>query len=243
MKKVLVYGLGVSGISTVKALSQMGFEVYTYDKNKTYVDDLKGYSYSPISDEKIMDPDYEYVVKSPGIPPKDEIVQRLLKKYEVLSDIELAYRLFPDKKFLCLTGTNGKTTTTSLISHILNESGLDAIAVGNIGEGILWRMYKEDAVFVEELSSFQLKNTYEFHPPIAAILNISPDHIDWHGYMEDYVSSKLNIARNQTKDDKLIINKNDKTLADMKDSFKAELYEFSTLGKVDKGLYLSLIHI
>lgn len=238
MKKVLVYGLGVSGISTVKALSQMGFDVYTYDKNKKEVDNLKGYSYSPISDAKIMDVDYEYVVKSPGIPPRDELVQRLSSKYEMVSDIELAYRLFPEKKFLAITGTNGKTTTTSMITHILNESGIPAISVGNIGEGILWRMYSEDAVFVEELSSFQLKNTYDYHPKIAAILNISPDHIDWHGSVDDYIKSKFNIAQNQISTDKLIINRDNKILEAMKESFKAEVYEFSTTGPVEKGLYL-----
>ena len=191
MKKILVYGLGVSGVSTVKTLSKMGYEVYTFDKNKVYVDELKGYNYSPISDSDLLKFNFEYIVKSPGIAPSDDVVKKLSSKYEVISDIELSYRLFPDKKFLSVTGTNGKTSTTSMISHILNKNGIKAISVGNIGEGILWKMHNEDAIFVEELSSFQLKDTNKYHPHIASILNISPDHIDWHGNYEDYINSCL----------------------------------------------------
>lgn len=238
MRKVLVYGLGVSGISTVKSLAEMDYQVYTYDKNKIEIEQLKGYNYSPISDSKIMDIDYDFVVKSPGIKPGDDLLVRLAEKFEIISDIELSYRLFPDKKFLAITGTNGKTSTTSMISHILNENGIRAISVGNIGEGILWQMKNNDAVFVEELSSFQLKDTSSYHPHIGAILNISPDHIDWHGSYEDYINSKFNIAKNQDNNDYLIINHEDEILSKNKDKFKANIYEFSSKREVAKGLYL-----
>ena len=238
MRKVLVYGLGVSGISTVKSLAEMDYQVYTYDKNKIEIEQLKGYNYSPISDSKIMDIDYDFVVKSPGIKPGDDLLVRLAEKFEIISDIELSYRLFPDKKFLAITGTNGKTSTTSMISHILNENGIRAISVGNIGEGILWQMKNNDAVFVEELSSFQLKDTSSYHPHIGAILNISPDHIDWHGSYEDYINSKFNIAKNQDKTDYLIINHEDNILSKNMDKFKANIYEFSSKREVAKGLYL-----
>ncbi len=238
MRKVLVYGLGVSGISTVKSLAEMDYQVYTYDKNKIEIEQLKGYNYSPISDSKIMDIDYDFVVKSPGIKPSDDLLVRLAEKFEIISDIELSYRLFPDKKFLSITGTNGKTSTTSMISHILNENGIRAISVGNIGEGILWQMKNNDAVFVEELSSFQLKDTSSYHPHIGAILNISPDHIDWHGFYEDYIDSKFNIAKNQDNNDYLIINHEDEILSKNKDKFKANIYEFSSKREVAKGLYL-----
>lgn len=238
MRKVLVYGLGVSGISTVKSLAEMDYQVYTYDKNKIEIEQLKGYNYSPISDSKIMDIDYDFVVKSPGIKPSDDLLVRLAEKFEIISDIELSYRLFPDKKFLAITGTNGKTSTTSMISHILNENGIRAISVGNIGEGILWQMKNNDAVFVEELSSFQLKDTSSYHPHIGAILNISPDHIDWHGSYEDYINSKFNIDKNQDNNDYLIINHEDEILSKNKDKFKANIYEFSSKREVAKGLYL-----
>ncbi len=152
MRKVLIYGLGVSGISTVKTLAKKGYDVYTYDKNKKEIDQLKGYNYSPLSLSDLTDYDFEYVVKSPGIKPSDDTLLKLAEKYEIISDIELSYRLFPNKIFLSITGTNGKTSTTSMVTHILNQSGIDAISVGNIGEGILWQMYKHDVIFVEELS-------------------------------------------------------------------------------------------
>lgn len=238
MKKVLVYGLGLTGISTVKTLSMMGFDVYTYDANKEIVDELKDYAYSPISQDRAISDSFDFVVKSPGIKPSDSLVQKLSEKNEIISDIELSYRLFPEKNIISITGTNGKTTTTSMITHILNESGIDAISVGNIGEGILWQMYKKDCVFVEEISSFQLHDTKEYDTHIAAILNITEDHTDWHGSFDDYVKSKLKICQNQSPTDFLIINHEDKILQAYKEKFVAQVYEFSSKHKVDKGMYL-----
>ncbi|MDY3005515.1 UDP-N-acetylmuramoyl-L-alanine--D-glutamate ligase [Anaerococcus porci] len=237
MKKVLVYGLGITGISTVKTLASKGYKVYTFDKLKKEDDRLKGYDYSPISDVEKEDK-FDFVVKSPGIKPDDEIVKVLEKNNEIISDIELSYRIFNNKEFLAVTGTNGKTTTTSLISHILNESGKRAIAVGNIGEGILWQMYKNEAVFVEEVSSFQLHNTKFYKPHIGIILNITPDHIDWHKSEENYIKDKLSIARNQDQKDYIIINHDDKILSKNKENFNANIYEFSTKEKISNGIYL-----
>lgn len=238
MKKVLVYGLGLTGISAVKTLSMMGFEVYTYDSNKEMVNELKDYTYSPISQDRAISDNFDFVVKSPGIKPTDPLIEKLSEKSEIISDIELSYRLFPEKNIISITGTNGKTTTTSMITHILNESGIDAIAVGNIGEGILWQMYNKSCVFVEEISSFQLHNTKEYDTHIAAILNITEDHTDWHGSFKDYIDSKLKIAQNQSPDDFLIINHEDKIIQAHRNNFRAQIYEFSSNGKVDKGMYL-----
>lgn len=239
MKKILVYGLGVTGISSVKTLAKMGYEVYTYDKNKTKVEQLEGYDYSPISDLKIDSIAYECVVKSPGIPPHDDMVLRLEKKYEIISDIELSFRLFPKAKIIGITGTNGKTSTTSMISHILNESGYKAISVGNIGEGILWQMYENpDSIFVCELSSFQLHDTKTYKPHIGVLTNITEDHIDWHGSFDDYIASKLNISKNQDDKDFLIINQEDPILASHMDSYKANVYKFSSMREVDRGIFL-----
>ena len=239
MKKVLVYGLGLTGISSVKTLEKEGYEVYTYDKNKKNVKELEGYKYSPISDLEIDTIPYDFVVKSPGIPPHDEIVKRLSRKYEIISDIELSYRIFPDAKIISITGTNGKTSTTSMVTHILNESGIKAISVGNIGEGILWQMAtNKDAVFVCELSSFQLHDIKNYKPKIATITNISEDHIDWHGTFDDYIESKINISKNQDEDDYIIINHEDKILQDHKSSYKAKIYEFSSKNEVKRGIFL-----
>ena len=239
MKKVLVYGLGLTGISSVKTLEKEGYEVYTYDKNKKNVKELEGYKYSPISDLEIDTIPYDFVVKSPGIPPHDEIVKKLSRRYEIISDIELSYRLFPDAKIISITGTNGKTSTTSMVTHILNESGIKAISVGNIGEGILWQMAtNKDAVFVCELSSFQLHDIKNYKPKIATITNISEDHIDWHGTFDDYIESKINISKNQDEDDYIIINHEDKILQDHKSSYKAKIYEFSSKNEVKRGIFL-----
>ncbi|MDU5504774.1 MAG: UDP-N-acetylmuramoyl-L-alanine--D-glutamate ligase [Anaerococcus vaginalis] len=237
MKKVLVYGLGITGISTVKTLDKLGYKVYTYDKNKINDERLEGYNYSPISDVKIEDK-YEFVVKSPGIRPDDEVIKILEKNNEIITDIELSYRLFKDKKTIAITGTNGKTTTTSLITYVLNESGKKAISVGNIGEGILWQMYNnDDSVFVEEISSFQLHNTKKFKPNIGGILNITPDHIDWHGSFENYTKDKLKLAINQKEEDFLVINHDDEILRENKAKFKGKIYEFSIKEEVKRGIY------
>ncbi len=225
MKKVLVYGLGITGISTVKTLDKLGYKVYTYDKNKINDERLEGYNYSPISDIKIEDK-YEFVVKSPGIRPDDEVIKILEKNNEIITDIELSYRLFKDKKTIAITGTNGKTTTTSLITYVLNESGKKALSVGNIGEGILWQMYNNDAVFVEEISSFQLHNTKYFKPHIGGILNITPDHIDWHGSFENYTKDKLKLAINQNEEDFLVINHDDEILRENKKISKEKFMNF-----------------
>ena len=238
MKKVLVYGLGVTGISSVKALDKLGYDVYTYDKNKKNIKELEGYNYSPISDSKINDLKVDFVIKSPGIKPCDEVVKILEKENEIISDIEASERLFADKEKIAITGTNGKTSTTSMVAHIINECGKNAYTVGNIGEGILWQMYEKKGVFVEELSSFQLHDTSKYKPHIGAILNIKEDHIDWHGSFEDYIKSKLKLAANQDENDFLVINHEDEITMKHKEDFKAQIYEFSSLNEVNKGLYL-----
>lgn len=238
MKKVLVYGLGVTGISSVKALDKLGYDVYTYDKNKKNIKELEGYNYSPISDSKINDLKVNFVIKSPGIKPSDEVVKILEKENEIISDIEASERLFADKEKIAITGTNGKTSTTSMVAHIINECGENAYTVGNIGEGILWQMYEKKGVFVEELSSFQLHDTSTYKPHIGAILNIKEDHIDWHGSFEDYIKSKLKLAANQDEKDFLVINHEDEITMKHKEDFKAQIYEFSSLNEVNKGLYL-----
>lgn len=236
MKKVLVYGLGVTGISSVKALDKLGYEVYTYDKNKENIKELQGYNYSPISDLNFGK--YDFVLKSPGIKPSDEVVKILEKDNEIVSDIEVSQRLFPHKEKIAITGTNGKTSTTSMVAHILNECGKPAFAVGNIGEGILWQMYDKQGVFVEELSSFQLHDTSTYKPHIGAILNIKEDHIDWHGSFDDYIESKLKLATKQDERDYLVINHEDEITKKHLGDFKAQVYEFSSENIVDRGLFL-----
>ena len=143
--------------------------------------------------------------------------------------------LFPQKKTISITGTNGKTTTTSMINFILNNSNVKSISVGNIVEGILYQMYKNDCVFVEELSSFQLHEIDTYRSKISVILNITEDHLDWHKDYKDYINSKLNIIKNQRKDDYFIKNHDDPLLKDVES--RGINLEISTKEKVANGMY------
>src|SRR5699024_8214101 len=171
--------------------------------------ELEGYNYTWIKDIDEGLEKAEVLLKSPGIPVHNPIVKKALEKgLEVVSDLELVTRLFHDRKIVAVTGTNGKTTTTTLMKEILIGCGLKAKAIGNIGLGMLWEIYngEKNEVFVIECSSFQLANTYKFHPQYSAIINISPDHLDWHGNYEEYIKAKKNIFKNQNSSDFIVIN-------------------------------------
>lgn len=223
MEKYLVYGLGISGISSVKTLCSLKNEVYIYDEKneedlKDVFKELEGYNYTWIKDIDEGLEKAEVLLKSPGIPVHNPIVKKALEKgLEVVSDLELVTRLFPDRKIVAVTGTNGKTTTTTLMKEILIGCGLKAKAIGNIGLGMLWEIYngEKNEVFVIECSSFQLANTYKFHPQYSAIINISPDHLDWHGNYEEYIKAKKNIFKNQNSSDFIVINIDNPELNEM----------------------------
>lgn len=156
------------------------------------------------TEEKILDADI--VVKSPGIPPYAPMVKKIVEKgIPVLSEIEFASR-YTDAKMVCITGSNGKTTTTLLTYHILTKAGLDVGLAGNVGKSLALQVAREPhAYYVIELSSFQLENMYDFKADIAVITNITPDHLDRYGYkMENYVRAKFRILQNQTGDDYFI---------------------------------------
>lgn len=230
----LVIGLGITGISTVKTLSKMGLNVYAYDSNISSKEDepeeLKDIKYTLIFDlEEAISKDI-ICVKSPGIPPHNELIQKISNRgIEIVSDLEMAYRLFGDRNLISITGTNGKTTTTMLVNHILNESGKSSIAIGNIGVGMLWEIYSNPEIdyFVIESSSFQLDSTTTFRTKVAAFTNISPDHSDWHGSFDVYFKAKQNIFKNQKPDDKLILNIDDKRLRKLKNEIKSEIISTS----------------
>lgn len=223
MEKYLVYGLGISGISSVKTLCSLKNEVYIYDEKneedlKDVFKELEGYNYTWIKDIDEGLEKAEVLLKSPGIPVHNPIVKKALEKgLEVVSDLELVTRLFHDRKIVAVTGTNGKTTTTTLMKKILIGCGLKAKAIGNIGLGMLWEIYngEKNEVFVIECSSFQLANTYKFHPQYSAIINISPDHLDWHGNYEEYIKAKKNIFKNQNSSDFMVINIDNPELNEM----------------------------
>src|SRR6185312_8199258 len=146
------------------------------------------------------------VVKSPGIPEKAPVIKKIKEKnIPVISEIEFAGR-YTDAKMVCITGSNGKTTTTSLTYHILKNAGLNVGLAGNIGKSFAYQVATEKFdIYVLEISSFMLDDMYQFKADIAVLLNITPDHLDRYDYkMENYVASKFRIAQNQTGNDAFI---------------------------------------
>jgi UDP-N-acetylmuramoylalanine--D-glutamate ligase len=171
------------------------------------------------------------VVKSPGIPPTAPLIQKLkAQQTPIISEIELAGR-HSKAKMVCITGSNGKTTTTMLIYHILCEAGLNVGLAGNVGKSLAWQVAEsEHDVYVVELSSFQLENMYRFHANIAVMLNITPDHLDRYDFkMQNYINAKFRILQNQTPADAFIFWEDDPVITAQLRQFatEAKMYPFS----------------
>lgn len=238
-KNIIVFGLGITGISSIKALSKLSAKVYVYedsdyDSIKSKVEKIKSYDFEIIENiENINWNEIYCVIKSPGIRLDNPFIKLAEKnKAEVISDIEIAYRIYGGENIIAITGTNGKTTITTLINYLLNKLGSKSEIAGNIGVGLLWQMFnaKKDTYFVLECSSFQLASIRDFKPKFAIISNITPDHIDWHGSFENYKEAKFNIFKNMTSEDLLILNKDDKIL---KEISKENIKYFSINEKAD----------
>ena len=168
---VLILGLGISGVSTAKALKKLGAKISITDLKKEeelkdYINQLDGMVVNLILGTNSVPLDgVDLIVKSPGIPLKIDIIKEAKERsIDVITDLELAYRLFPNRNYIAITGTNGKTTTTTLTGQLFKEAGFTTHVSGNIGVGILWDLInsQDEDVFVIETSSFQLENTYEF---------------------------------------------------------------------------------
>ena len=211
MSKIVVLGAGESGAGAAVLAQAKGFEVFVSDsgsikpKYKAMLD-AHGIEWEEgrHSEERILAADE--VVKSPGIPDKAPIIQRLkAQATPIISEIELAGR-YTDARMICITGSNGKTTTTMLTYHILKQAGVDVGLAGNVGNSLALQVAESPhAVYVIELSSFQLDNMYDFKADIAVLLNITPDHLDRYGYvMQNYIDAKFRIIRNQTAADAFI---------------------------------------
>ena len=210
-KRLVILGGGESGIGAAVLGKVKGMDVFLSDCGKIaprYLEALDrygiAYEQGHHTPELILNADE--VVKSPGVPPTAPLVQELMKRnIPVISEIELAGR-YTDAKMVCITGSNGKTTTTMLIYHILREAGVNAGLAGNVGRSLAWQVAEDKHdVYVVELSSFQLENMYDFRANIAVLMNISPDHLDRYDYkMERYVDAKLRIVRNMRPCDTFI---------------------------------------
>lgn len=239
-KNIIVFGLGVTGKSSIKALSKMGANIFIYDDRdydqyKETLLELSDYNFNIINSSKeIIWSEIYCVLKSPGIKLNNNfILEANENNTKVYSDIELAYKLWGGDNFIAITGTNGKTTTTSLVSHILNYCGIKSKVVGNIGVGLLYEILENglDYVYALELSSFQLSSIEEFRAKVSVITNISEDHTDWHGSFDNYVEAKKNIYKNIKKTDKIILNKDDNLLNDIK--LNANIEYFSLKQEAD----------
>ncbi len=251
-KNVLILGLGISGVSTAKALKKLGANVSIADLKKEeelkdYIAQIAGMDVNLFLGTNDVPLDgIDLIVKSPGIPLNIDIIKEAKERaIDVITDLELAYRLFPNRTYIAITGTNGKTTTTTLIGQLLKENGLKTHVSGNIGVGILWELINsnEEDVFVVEASSFQLENTSKFKPKISVILNITPDHLDWHGSYEHYISAKKKVFKNQTVDEHTVLNYDDPILRDFKDELKSKPVWFSVDNTLSKGVYIEENHI
>lgn len=227
--KTMVLGLGVSGLAAADLLSKFGTRIRVYD------DTVKSSKYE-FSDS--LD-DIDIVVVSPGIPYDHKILKESReRRIHIMSELELGASFIENDK-IAITGTNGKTTTTLLVTEILKEAGFNAIAMGNIGDPVCkyaLKMNKND-IAVIEVSSFQLETTNYFQPKVAAIINIAPDHLDRHKGYEDYISTKLRIFSDLTTMQKAVVNYDYKILREFAPSIKAPVTYFSSEFKV-RGCYV-----
>lgn len=210
-RRLVILGGGESGVGAAVLAMKKGFEVWLSDmgtiapKYKAILNEYNvPWEEGSHSEDKIISA--HEVVKSPGIPDKAPIIQKIKSKnIPIISEIEFAGR-YTDAKMVCITGSNGKTTTTLLTYHILKQAGINVGLAGNVGQSLAFQVATCNYdVYVIELSSFQLDNMYDFKANIAVIMNITPDHLDRYDYkMENYVNAKFRILRNQTNDDAVI---------------------------------------
>ena len=247
MEKLVVLGGGESGVGAAILGKEKGMRVFLSDMGSLsdhYRDLLleEGIDFEEgkHSEEKILDADI--VVKSPGIPPYAPMVEKIAAKgIPVLSEIEFAGR-YTNAKMVCITGSNGKTTTTLLTYHILRKAGLDVGLAGNVGKSLALQVARENHdYYVIELSSFQLENMYDFKANIAVIMNITPDHMDRYDHkMENYVKAKFRILQNQTPEDYFIYWQDDPVVTEQIRQIQTEaiLMPFSEFKQEDSKAYV-----
>jgi UDP-N-acetylmuramoylalanine--D-glutamate ligase len=242
---ITVIGAGKSGLAAAKLAKKLG--------NKVFLTESKpAESYSDIINElenhgidfqfggnttEALD-SAELIISSPGVPPTSWIILEAEKRgIKIISELEYAYQHLKNP-IIAVTGTNGKTTTTTLIAYILNNSGKKAIACGNIGTPLseLVGDLEDDVILVAEVSSFQLDRIDTFRPDVALILNITPDHLYYHGNMESYIAAKWKICANQEEKNLLILNRDDEILSRLGENSRQNIAWFS-MSSVARGIY------
>lgn len=245
-KKVLVLGLAKSGEAAARLLEKLG-AIVTVNDGKPFDENPAAQSLleegikvicgsHPL---ELLDENFELMVKNPGIRYDNPMVARAIEKnIPVITEVELAY-MISDAPIIGITGSNGKTTTTTMIAETLNNGGKSGLLSGNIGfpASEVAQTATDKDTLVMELSSFQLMGTDTFHPHMAVITNLMPTHIDYHGGFEEYVAAKWNIQKNMTAEDYLVLNFNQDLAKELAQKTAAQVIPFSTTEKVD-GAYL-----
>lgn len=244
--KIVVLGGGESGFGAAYLAKKKGFEVFLSDKGQIrdnyknlLIENNIDFEEGSHDEERILAADW--VVKSPGIPKKAEMIQKIQEKnIRISSEIEFASE-FTNAKIIAITGSNGKTTTTSLIYHILKNDGLNVGLGGNIGKSFAKQVADENYdYYVLEVSSFQLDDIQNFRPYISLLLNLSPDHLDQYNYnYEEYALAKFRIVENQENDNYFIYNRDDEMSLNIlqKLEVKAQKFPFSLKEKLKEGGY------
>lgn len=244
-KKVLILGLAKSGEAAARLLSRLG-AIVTVNDGKAFEENPAAQSLleegikvvcgsHPL---ELLDEDFAVMVKNPGIPYQNPMVEKALSKgIPVLTEVELAY-LISEAPIIAITGSNGKTTTTTMIADVLNHGGKSALLSGNIGfpASEVAMTASQDDILTMELSSFQLMGIKDFHPHIALITNLMPTHLDYHGSFDAYIQAKWNIQNNMTADDVLILNAEQEQTKELAQKTQASLVYFSSKEKVE-GAY------
>lgn len=248
MKRLVILGGGESGVGAAILGKDKGFDVFLSDSGTLapkYAEILRSegiaFEEGGHTEELVLNADE--VVKSPGIPPTAPLVKKLVEQgTPIISEIELAGR-YTDSKMVCITGSNGKTTTTTLITHILTDGGIDASPAGNVGRSLAYQVAREPhEVYVVELSSFQLEDMYEFKANIAVLLNITPDHLDRYDYeMQNYIDAKFRIIQNMTGEDVFIYWQDDPVITKQLEriAIEARCCPFGETREEDSAAYIN----
>jgi UDP-N-acetylmuramoylalanine--D-glutamate ligase len=242
-RRALVVGLGASGFAAARALADLDAKVMVTESatspaiveraRRLHAEGVE-VSIGGHDDELHAD----VAIVSPGIPPHAPVMKALASAgVELMSEVELAYGLTVCD-FLAVTGTNGKTTTTSLLASILTESGRRAIAAGNIGLPLIEAVsgIPPNGVIAVEVSSFQLAAINEFRPRVAVLLNVAEDHTDWHGSFENYLASKARLTMNQTEDDVFVVNQDDAAAMSVAKGVASRVVPFSASSAPEEGI-------
>jgi len=248
-KKVLLVGLAKTGVSTIKYLDKLGAKTIVNDIKKeeqledilNELKDIKNVEYILGYHPENVD-DIDIAVVSPGVPLDLPFIIKLKESnIKIIGEVELAYQLSKSNPtFIGITGTNGKTTTTTLVGEIFKKANKDTYIVGNIGNPVIDTVEStnKDSILVTELSSFQLESIDTFKPKVSAFLNITEDHLNRHHNMENYIQAKSRVFENQQKDDFTILNYDDISVRNLKSKCNSKVIFFSRKEKLNEGIYL-----